>query len=582
MKKYLNKDLYQNILIIVLLLMTVIIFCKPLYNNHFFDNHEKLHYFLRVAEVHDAVTNGQYYARWFSNFNGGYGYPFLNYYAPLSFYLPELIYLLGFSILFSIKSYIFSITFVGCLGMYFFATCIFNKWISFVVSLAFLFAPYHILNIFVRGDFAEYTAISIIPWSLFFINRTFFNQKETDCFLGIISISFIILSHNITALFAYPILLLYAVFLFITNIDLEKHKIKKTIYLLYIIFKFSLLGTMFFWAPALSELKYVKSSMLINGDYVVKNHFVYLWQFFSPKWDFGMSVPSDNDGLSYQIGIFHWIYIFISIACCYAIFKLKLVSEYRNVIYHYIFFIAILFLMLFMMLPISKIVYDIIPLINFVQFPWRLLVFVIISSSLIVGCSLQILLQFLNKNNRIYQGILIAASIFLIFVFYMPYIKVSGFFPIVHEYKGENTRKYFLSTTIGEYLPISVVTFPEKLSNKNLIVTKGGPVLFYPEKAKSVEYVFSIRKISSKATIQFETFYFPNWSVYLDNKPIEVKPSSPHGLIEFNISDMGELKIIFKNTLIRNISCIVSIFSWIFSIMILIIIKYKFKKNEQI
>lgn len=554
-------------------LIASLIFSHPLFHKGFFDNHERLHYIVRISEVHDAVTNGQYYARWFSNLNGGYGYPFLNYYAPLVYYACELLHIIGLPIHTAIKFYLFLITLLGLIGIYNFSKNHFSQNGAVMCSFAYLFSPYHISNIYVRGDFPEYTAMALIPWGLYFIDTIYEKKGRGSFFLGVIFISLLILSHSISALFGFGLLAAYCMTLLIINKDKKDNT--KTGLILALAFLFSLLLTIFFWFPALKELGYVNSQILTEGDINYKNHFVYPEQFVIPKWGFGLSVPSTNDGMPFQIGIMHLFFVATSLWIVFTRKKDNWVfsTNTQPEKWFSIFFITVFFAAIFFMMPFSAALYEIIPLIKFIQFPWRLLMFTSLASSIFAGLVFDFLCKSLlikhpetnnpesaekaKKITIILSTILIA----LFFAFYFPYIKVVGNLDIQHEYIGENTRQFFIHTSAGEYIPKTVKTMPTRLSARALRVISGEKISYEPESMKSVEYIFNIKKIKSTAILDFEVFYFPGWKVFLNDKEIPARASDPEGLIEFEISEPGLLKIVFMPTATRKFSTLISQFA---------------------
>ena len=61
----------------------------PLLGAGMFDSHDGLHHLFRTLELDYTLRGGHLYPRWFPHLGFGYGYPVLNYYAPLAYYLPQ-------------------------------------------------------------------------------------------------------------------------------------------------------------------------------------------------------------------------------------------------------------------------------------------------------------------------------------------------------------------------------------------------------------------------------------------------------------------------------------------------------------
>jgi hypothetical protein len=68
----------------------------PLVGPSYLSFHDGLHHLYRVLDLDDwAIPGGVLYPRRLPNLGFGYGYPVLNYYAPLSYYLAEVFHILG-------------------------------------------------------------------------------------------------------------------------------------------------------------------------------------------------------------------------------------------------------------------------------------------------------------------------------------------------------------------------------------------------------------------------------------------------------------------------------------------------------
>src|SRR5512143_1112256 len=96
----------------------------------------------------------------------GYGYPFWNIYAPGAYYTGEFIHLAGFDLVSSVKI-MFGLSFLfSGLTMYGFVKRVFNsRQAAFVAGLAYVFHPYHLVDVYVRANLAESVALIFLPLS---------------------------------------------------------------------------------------------------------------------------------------------------------------------------------------------------------------------------------------------------------------------------------------------------------------------------------------------------------------------------------------------------------------------------------
>src|SRR3989344_6475331 len=93
MKKYLG------LLFILILSFWAI---QPLFHSGFFPMHDD-EQIARLYQLHLTLSSGQFPPRWIPDLGFGFGYPFYNFYPPLVYYLGEIFYILGLSLLASTK-----------------------------------------------------------------------------------------------------------------------------------------------------------------------------------------------------------------------------------------------------------------------------------------------------------------------------------------------------------------------------------------------------------------------------------------------------------------------------------------------
>lgn len=166
----------------------------------------------RVHQMSAALIAGQLPPRWMPDAAYGLGYPFWNYYSPLAYGLPGAIVVLGGGFVGAIK-----ITGLLCFlaaagGAYRLGR---ETWDSraagFLASAAYTFAPYHLVNVYVRGDaLAELAAYAVFPWVLVALDHAV-RRRSAGATAGLALVTALLLvSHNISALLFAPVVLAYA------------------------------------------------------------------------------------------------------------------------------------------------------------------------------------------------------------------------------------------------------------------------------------------------------------------------------------------------------------------------------------
>jgi hypothetical protein len=540
--------------------VAVILICSlyvalPLSKSGFFESHEYLHNLVRLAEVDDAVHHGQLYARWFPNLNGGYGYPFLNYYSPLAFYIGEIFRLIRFSIPTCVKlAFALAIVSAG-LGMYLFARLYFPTAGALIAAIAYLLAPYHIVDIYVRGNIAEFTAMGILPFVFWALARLDRRPRIHNVFLFAIVYGLLIMAHNITAMAASVVLVAFAIFLILRR---RSPRVTMAICCGVIL---GLALSAFYWLPALIEMKYVKITVLTQDYLNYSNHFVYPWQLIVPSWGYGLSEKGPVDGMSFQLGLAHWAFIAIALLVC----LIRRFRQQAEQIGTTIFFLASLVVLIVLMLPVSKLIWDYVPLIAYIQFPWRLLALAALLSSFLGGH----VSTLVASHRHTLERPICAAILILLFLLYAPYCRPHAYRPLLLEYCGFNTLAsqedgpdHFINTTGDDYMPRAVDELPPTLSHKALLAPEG-VVEATPLYLNSAEYVYRLT-VRTASLIRCQTFWFPGWHVYLNGKRTPSQPSSPHGLIEFFApAGLYDCRIVFQHTVVRSIATWISVFTFL-------------------
>jgi hypothetical protein len=290
-----NRTLIFHLAIIILLSLVVSL---PAFHENLFRTHEKESLPIRIFEMSNAVADGHLPVRWLPNLVGLYGYPFFNFYAPLSYYVAVFFHLLGFGILFSLKLTIFLGFLSSGIGMYYFARDMFGSKPALISAISYIFVPYHLVDIYVRGDLAEFFCFGFLPLIFLFMHRLAVTKKHKYIVLTSLCYGLLVLTHNITAMLFSFICVGYICYLSVTNGKKIEVFSKLALSLL-----LGLGLSVFFWLPALLEKKFTNLELITTGYLDIKNHFIYLWQFLDPSFGYGASKIGPEDGMSFQLGL---------------------------------------------------------------------------------------------------------------------------------------------------------------------------------------------------------------------------------------------------------------------------------------
>jgi hypothetical protein len=371
----------RQISLILVVLLTVFA-AAPLFQPGFFwGAHDARHSVYFLYEFDRSIQEGILYPRWSPDITFGYGYPLFNIYGPLSFYLGEVFHLLGLDLLWSIKM-VFAVSFVcSGLAMYLFVRRVLGPWAGLVAGLVYVYVPYHLGDIYVRGAFAESVALVFFPLILWSFYEAVDNPRLVALAGAALSYSGLVFSHNGLLLLFSPFLGAYLVFLVLSRAwqDSKGRALRErgrwtalgraaarrgSVPLAALLLGLGL--SALFWLPMAFEFKYVRLDQWLGGYYDYRDDFVYFYQFFSPSWGYGLSRPGPDDDLSFQIGV---VPVVLSILSLAALGRLGAGSSRRLTL----FFQIALLVLAFFMLSASAPLWEVLPIVIFAQFPWRLL-----------------------------------------------------------------------------------------------------------------------------------------------------------------------------------------------------------------
>lgn len=569
----------KYILLIVALSSIVII---PLLLSGFILTHDMYFPLFRLYGMEQSFKEGQIPPRWISSFALGYGYPFFNFYAPLAYYLAYIFHLLGFGYVHSIHATIIVAFLFSGIGAYLWVKDLLgNKLAGLVSAIVYVYFPYHLVQVYVRGDISEFLATAFFPWVLYFIKQNQKSKIKNPKFIGAgFFYAAVILSHNIMAMIFTGFLVVYLIFLIRINkpfcllpipngrSDLRGSTRIGTAYcLLSLLFGLGL--SAYFWLPALAEKQFVSVQNLIAAaDY--RNHFVSFFDLINPRWGFGGSEAGAPDRMSVQLGLAP---ILLALTSLFLIFYKPSRNFSPMEKNWYWFSWIVLLILIFLMLPFSKPVWVIIPMMKYMLYPWRLLALIALPLSLVAGYL--VVLIGTKPQSSLRMGLIAIIFTIACSAIYLRHRSI----PVPENaitpefiWNCESHSKTFGTTMSNEYLPRTVSRMPQEFAYTPIAVIAGEAEIT-PAFISGIKRVWKL-EVKSPSVIQLNTFSFPGWQVYLDSQKYLFEPDGQGRMLIAIPTGNHQVKQVFKNTRIRNIGnnlslltfLIIIIFSFISSI----------------
>jgi len=549
-------------LILLLLLASFIFTHRFFFSSGGFSTHDGVH-FIRLYNLEKVLGEGQFPPRWLPDLGKGYGYPFFNFYPPLSYFAGLFFRFFGASYTLA-NNLSFSLAgFIGALGMFLLVQKLFSSfWSGAIAALFWLFLPYRALDLYVRGSLAEYWGMNLLPLVFYFAKRLFDQPVIKQALVFIFSLFLLLIAHNGVALIGLLWLSIFIVFFFFTN---RYRPSKKTInrgifFLASFLLAFGLAA--FFILPAILEKNLTQIAQMTSKYYFYFNHFPSLQQLFISRfWGYGVSVFGLNDKMSFQIGHFHWLAALAVLLIStkkFFVNRKEFLLKRKN---HWLIFFLLSFLgFVFLSHQRSNLIWRLFSFLVFLQFPWRLLIFVGFSASVLSG----------------FWAKLIKKKLWFIFVFSFLTLLILNF----SYFRPQDFQKFgdddYLSSPLWEYqqrefltdyLPKTVEKIPQEYFSPPLIISQAEIEIGLDQADK-----IAFKALSSKEEeVIIRRFYFPGWQARIGDRLGSIS-TNENGFMVLSLPK-GEflVEVVFEDTPIRKTANQISLFSWgIFLFFVLI------------
>lgn len=509
-----------------LLIACSLLVTYPLLQDGFFKGGDFMREIVRVAEYAHSLKNSGFPVRWGSNLEGGHGDPIYNFFPPIFMLIASLFSIAGgLSVPSSIKIALFLVTLAAGVGMYWFAREHFgNKGGLLAASLYILF-PYHFMDIFFRSSYSEFTALAIVPFVFYGLAKLLRDTPPNPTYMIVLAISsaLFLMSHNLSVLMYGPLLFFY------TLLTVASTRQWKNLRALIVPLAIAFALTAFYTLPMVFERQFVQMGGMTTGKFNVLNNFLPLSDLFNP--------------LSPWLPLSWWGIALIPLGIA-VYHRDRIPQPTFSILY---FFIPGLFMLLFLITPASKAVWSSVELLNWFQFPWRLL-----SPAAFIICFLSGTIVYLSSENI--KRMLMVGFVLLAAVTFIPLLSIvlSGTSAAIPDeaLKPAQIQKQWLSVTVlSEYLPIWVKEKPASPVEDRLTPSQPDIAVHKIEESAH-RYAYQITT-AGETLLTANLFFFPGWKIYVNSE--ELTPLiSRQGLMQFSLpKGQFRVELKFENTPIR-------------------------------
>ena len=560
---------------VILLLCTIAIL--PLLRTDSPCTHDGGAHYFRVVATRQALQDGLLFTRFLPDLAFGYGYPFYNYRAPLSYYLVLALHLTGLSLPVA-QNLVYALSIVGsALTAYLLARDLFGPQAGVVAAVAYAYAPYQFLDALLRGNIPESVVLALLPLILWAFRRLALSGRRRWFLISAVSLAALYLTHNISSLIFTPVLIAFLFVLWLVY-RREGHWVFVGGALV-----LALGLAAFFWGPALLEKGYVQLHMsrtTRNNDF----HF----NFISLAEMFPLFAPVDtslmNPPMRFHLGLVQAALAGTGLLVGIIQTRKRESKEAKERQAILIFFAAFAAACVFMSTRASLWLWEHVPLLPFIQFPWRFVGRATLPVALLAGVSIpatQRVIRTAHHASRIthhVSRILPPILVTVLILIALPYTyPPDGYCPSaphptiddLFTYEHRSKRAGLAAT--GAFFPRWVQRRPMGSPLEEQYAA--GSVARFDETALpagasvvEADYGANQARVVVETPIPFRArylaFYFPGWRVWVDGEPVEITPSDPEGLLTFEVpAGRHALVIRFGETSLRLAADIISLLS---------------------
>ncbi|RJP21232.1 MAG: hypothetical protein C4527_23890 [Candidatus Omnitrophota bacterium] len=518
----------------------------PLMHPCFFYTHDAQHMFDRVVELNHTLDHSPFGSRWLPHLADGYGLPVFYLYPPLFFYCCAFLHCFGLTDAQTMRAVLsLTILFSG-LAMYHGARDRLPRAAAIVSAVAYMAAPYHLVDLYTRGAPAECMVFVFLPLFFCYATSAITDHKVTQIVPAAFSLAAIVLSYHLVA---FMTLVLSPLLFIIADLH-NRSRFKRSLFAYVSIILLGMGLASFYWLPMIVEGRIIRTDKVLGGFADFHNHFLFLHELFERDWgDPNFAAPLNPlRGMMFQIGL---PYLLIAVGVIIFLW----VEKSRRIIAIARFYLAVFFISIFFMFSISIPVWERIPYFPFILFPWRFLLFVVLSLSFLSGFLLWQLHRFRTIPLPVSSTICI-----VLMTWYGTTCFKTEHDPILltttpgHVY-ASGTRA--ASAPATEFVPKTVKTFPQDAYPEKFSLLSGKgtihQVRLWPQR-----YEANL-SIAETAVIKVDTIWFPGWTLYVDDIHTDIQIDPMLGTMQFSLSPGSHtIHLILKNTIPRKLGLLIT------------------------
>jgi hypothetical protein len=507
----------------------------PLLGNRLATGHFAEFHVLRTILVGDLWRTGHLVPRWVPELAGGFGSPLFIYYGWLPYAVAGVPHFLGLDATLAMNLTLVAAAFAQATGAWFLGKELGGRrgaWIAWALAS---FAPYQLVNLYVRVNFPEYFAGALAPLALWLVVRALRTRQRHDTALAAAVLAALALAHNLTAATTVPVVLVAGAGLALLRRDQPRSRALGRVAA---IAGLAGLLSAFFTVPVLLGRDEVQLDRIFSGYYDHALHFVYPSQLFETAWKYGYSLPGPADGMPFQLGRGQWLALAAGVVAMF-LRRGRRTAARRCLP---VLFVAALGLV-FMTTTWSAQLWTWVGPLRVIHFPWLLFLPADLLITAIGAIAAGVLLVWrparhpgVREAGRFLPGALALG----IAAFSVHYCRPAGLVRSEESsYRSALRNLYVTTASRDEFMPAWVMNqVALSRCNRDFAALDGVAQVRMPEPIMRDEFALRLRA-PAPGELLLPVFFFRGWNVEMDGAAAPVYPCRPTGLLCVRI-DAGE------------------------------------------
>jgi uncharacterized membrane protein len=493
-------------------------------------NRDLSNHFRFALPFYDAIAHGNFYPGWLAESNGGYGDPSFRFYPPALYYLLSLFrFVTGEWYVATLLTFAL-VAIAGGLGIYFWARTVLPSSQAIWAGLIYALAPYHLNQLYQATMLAEWAGSAVLPFVFAFLERICAQGRRRDVAGFAACYAVLVLTHLPLTVIGSMALVVYAL------MRVEAGRRMETWAKLAGAAALGLCASSIYWVTMVSEMRWIGINQ-IDHDASVDYRFNFLLSTFSPE---NMNV--------------WWMNILLLmtllLAAPIAFLLRRSVRGDRRALRP----VAVLTgAGLFMALPLSRPIWNLLSPLQQTQFPWRWLAIVSLGLSVLTAAAI----TRINDCARV-QRLAILSAMSIAVVFTLSHVVREAKLLPRHDF--ENTLAEVRGTpSVNYWFPVWASSTPKPMANEVEAAPRPIAVNSWLPEARR----FSIAA-GDVTEARVKTFYYPHWTATSEGEVLKTRADKDGALLISLPERAVSVDLVFKEPARTRASAIASLAGFVF------------------